>query len=199
MKKIGMLFALLAGALLAAHAQAQAPGQFYVGVGGGAMWSNGASPYTNTSDEKKTSGGKIYAGAMAESWGLELAAYHLGNYAVQFNNVTIAESEPRAIVVSAVYVTDIGGGYTFHAKGGIAFTRHTYTCVSSCGTGSPVNANTETDNLSGMWALGFGARLTQNIEARMDWEHIGSFHHAVSTTAYKESVDMFTVSLQFGF
>ena len=199
MKKIGMLFALLAGALLAAHAQAQAPGQYYFGVGVGAMWSNGASPYTNTSDDKRATGGKIYAGKMAGSWGLELSGYHLGDYDVKFNNVTIAESKPRAIFVSAVYVTDLGGGYTFHAKGGIGFTRHTYTCVSSCGTGTPANVDTETDNLSGMWALGFGSRLTQNIEARMDWEHVGSFHHAVSTTTYKESVDMFTVSLQFGF
>jgi hypothetical protein len=199
MKKIGMLFALLAGALLATHAQAQQPGQSYFGIGGASVWTDGASPYDDTRDEDTAVGGKIYFGHMWSNWGMELGAYYLGKYDVKFGGSKIAESEAGAITVSGVYATDIGAGFTFHGKLGIAFTQHQIDCLALCGTGNPPLVDTKTTGLSGIWGLGIGARFTQNILARMEWEHIGSFHSAVSTFEYKDSYDLLSLSLQFNF
>jgi hypothetical protein len=104
-----------------------------------------------------------------------------------------------AIAVSGVYATDIGAGYTLHAKIGIAFTQHEFTCVSLCGTGTPTLANTKKRGQSGLVGLGVGARMAQNLQMRMDCEHIGNVHQAVSLQEYRDAYDMFSVSLQFNF
>jgi Outer membrane protein beta-barrel domain len=199
MKKIGMLFALLAGALLATQSQAQAPGQSYFGIGIASAWSDGASPYDDTKDEDTAGAGKIYYGHMWSNWGMELGGYYLGKYDVEFGGSKIAESEATAIVVSGVYAADIGAGFTFHGKVGIAFTQFKIDCLQQCGNGTPPLADTKKTGLSGMWALGIGAKFSQNWLARMEWEHIGAFHSAVSDYEYKEPYDLFTVSLQFHF
>ncbi|HEX5092207.1 MAG TPA: outer membrane beta-barrel protein [Burkholderiales bacterium] len=199
MKKIGMLFALLAGALLAAQAQAQASGQWYIGAGGGSVWSDGASPYPDTQDDGVATGYKVYGGAIGENWGMELGYYHFGAYDVNFNNVKVAESSLESVVPAIVYAMDFYTGYVFHAKLGIAFTQYKYTCVSSCGVGVPANLTTKETGLSGMWGLGVGARFTKNFEMRMDWEHFGAVHEAVNTTTFKDAYDMFSVSAQLNF
>jgi len=199
MKTIGTLFALLAGALLAAQAQAQAPGQWYIGAGGGSVWSDGASPYDDTSDDGVAVGFKVYGGAVGEHWGMELGYYHLGPYDVKFNNVKVSESKLQSVATSIVYTGEFYPGYLFHAKLGVAFTQYRYTCVSSCGAGNPPNLNTKENGLSGIWGLGIGARFTQSFEMRMDWEHIGSAHEAVSTQTFKDAYDMFSVSAQLNF
>jgi len=199
MKKIGMLFALLAGALLAAHAQAQAPGQWYIGFGGGSVWTDGASPYNDTQDDGVSPGGKIYGGAIGENWGIEMGYYALGKYDVKFNNAKVAESKMQSFTVSGVYAREFATGWVFHGKLGVAFTQYQFTCVSLCGTGTPPNLTTKENGVSSVWGLGVGARFTQTIEARMDWEHFGSAHEAVSTQTFKDAYDMFSVSLQLNF
>lgn len=199
MKKIGMLFALLAGAFLATQAQAQAPGQTYFGIGVGSMWTDGASPYIDTQDEDTAAGGKIYFGHMWSNWGMELGGYYLGKYDVAFGGSKIAESEAMAVTVSGVYAADIGAGFTFHGKVGIAFTQFEIDCLALCGSGTPPLLDTKQTGLSGIWSVGLGAKFTQNILARFEYEHIGAFHSAVSTTEYKNSYDMVTLSLQFNF
>jgi hypothetical protein len=197
MKKIGMLFALLAGALLAAHAHAQMPGQTYFGVGGGAMWTGSAYPSALYSTEDTTSGGKIYFGSMGETFGWEIGGYHLGTYDVNLvgTTTTIAESKVLAIAVSGVYAAELGGGYTFHAKAGIAFTQHEIDCPGAvCGF-----TESKKRGQSGLIGLGFGARLAQSIETRMDFEHFGGVHQAAGPVEYKDGFDMFSVSLQFNF
>lgn len=199
MKKIGMLFALLAGALLATQSHAQAPGQTYFGIGGASVFTDGASPYGDTQDEDTAAGAKIYFGHMWTNWGMELGAYYLGNYDVKFAGTKIAESEAGAITVSGVYATDIGAGFTFHGKLGLAFTQFQIDCLTLCGAGDPPLVDTKKTGLSGIWGLGIGAKFSQNILARLEWEHIGSFHSAVSTFEYKESYDLLSLSLQFNF
>lgn len=197
MKKIGMLFALLAGTLLAAHAQAQMPGQVYFGIGGGAVWTNSAFPNAAFSTEDTSSGGKLYFGSMGQKFGWEIGGYHLGTYDVTLVGTTnkVAESKPVAVAVSGVYATDIGAGYTFHAKLGLAFTQHKMECPTAvCGFTESTKRG-----MSGLIGVGVGARFTQTIEARMDFEHMGGVHQAAGAVEYKDGFDMFSVSLQFNF
>lgn len=199
MKKIGMLFALLAGALLATQAQAQAPGQWYMGIGVNTVWTDGASPYDDTRDEDTAAGAKIYGGYMWSNWGMEVSGHHLGRYDVEFGGAKIAESEAMALTTAIVYTADIGAGFTFHGKLGIAFTQFEIDCLQLCGSGNPPLADTKKTGLSGTWALGIGAKFTQNILARMEYEHIGAFHSAVSDFEYKDSYKLLSLSLQFNF
>lgn len=200
MKKIGMLFALLAGALLAAHARAQMPGQTYFGIGGGVVWTDGASPYFDTPSDDTAAGGKIFFGSLGKSLGWEFGAYYFGKYDVTFGGQNIAESTASALAVSGVYATDIGAGYTFHAKLGIAITQFEIECLALCGQGAltPLNTTKKRGN-SGLLGVGFGARITQNLQARMEYEHFGNVHQAVSAYEYKDAYDMVSVSLQLNF
>jgi hypothetical protein len=205
MKKFGMLCALLAGALLAAQAQAQQPGQTYFGVGVGSVWTDGASPYTvNVRDEDTSAGLKLYGGKMWGKFGMELGFYHLGEYDVIWtgNGLPFAESKAAAIAVSGVYATPVGAGYSFHAKLGLAFTQFETTCLDAavCAASNPVLVNTKKRGMSGLIGVGMGAQFSQNVAARVDYEHFGSVHQAVSATReYKDAYDMLSVSLQFSF
>jgi hypothetical protein len=195
MKKIGMLFALLAGALLAAQAQAQAPGQTYFGFGGGAVFTDSRYPSPLASTEDTKAGGKIYFGTLGEAFGWEIGGYHLGKYDVTAAGTKFAESSAWAIAVSGVYATDLGAGYSFHAKAGIAFTQHELDCPTAvCGF-----SNSTKRGQSGLVGMGIGARLTQNIQTRIEFEHFGNVHQAAGATEYKDAYEMFSVSLQFNF
>ena len=199
MKRTAILIAALAGALLASHAQAQEPGQSYFGIGYGAVWSKGASPYDNTLDEDTSEGAKIYAGSMRDRFGIEIGYYNLGKYDVNFGGAKIAETNTSAIAVSAVMATPLGGGYSLHAKLGLAFTQHEIECPGACVPASPTLANTKKRGTSGLLGLGVGALMGQNVLVRIDFEHIGNVHHATSTFEYKEAYDMLSVNLQFNF
>ena len=199
MKRTAILIAAMAGALLASHAQAQEPGQGYFGIGYGAATTDGTSPYDNTLDEDTAGGFKIYGGSMWERFGIELGFYNLGKYDVNFGGAKIAETKTAAVAVSGVLATPLGGGYSFHAKLGLAFTQAEFSCISLCGTGNPVLADTKKRGTSGLLGIGLGARIGQNVLARIDYEHFGSVHHQISTTEYTDGYDIFAVSLQFNF
>lgn len=200
MKKTTILIAALAGALLGGNAQAQQPGQGYFGIGFGAVFSDGASPYTDTIDDDTVGGFKIYGGRIWDNhFGVELGYYDLGKYDVKFGNAKIAESKASAVALSGVLATPLGGGYSFHVKAGLAFTDFTIDCVSLCGTGTPPLVNSWKRGVSGLLGLGMGAQLTQDLAMRIDYEHFGAVHHQVSNTGYKSPYDMLSVSVQFSF
>ena len=199
MKRTAILIAALAGALLASQAQAQEPGQGYFGIGFGAATTDGTSPYGNTLDEDTAGGFKVYGGSMWERFGIELGFYNLGKYDVNFGGAKIAETKTAAVAVSGVLATPLGGGYSFHAKIGLAFTQAEFSCISLCGTGNPVLADTKKRGTSGLLGIGLGARIGQNVLARIDYEHFGSVHHQISTTEYTDGYDIFAVSVQFNF
>jgi len=201
-KRTAILFAALAGALLAFQAQAQEPGQGYFGLGYGAAFTKGASPYSDTLDEDTAGGFKIYGGSMMnDRFGLEVGYYNLGKYEVNFGGSKIADSKTQAIAVSGVLATPLGGGYSLHGKVGLAFTQFEFQCVAPfCGTGGPpVLANTKKRGTSGLLGLGIGAALAQDVTMRIDYEHFGAVHQAVSTFVYKDGYDMLSVSVQFNF
>lgn len=199
MKRTAILIAALAGALLATQSQAQSPGQGYVGIGYGAVWTDGASPYGNTIDEDTAGGAKIYGGSMWGNFGLELGLYGLGKYDVNFGGAKIADTQTSAVAVSGVLVTPLGGGYSFHGKLGLAFTQSEITCISLCGTGNPPLASTKKRGTSGLLGLGMGAKLGQDVMLRVDYEHFGNVHHQIGTFKYNDSYDILAVSIQFNF
>lgn len=198
MKRTAVLFAALAGMFLAAHAQAQQPGSTYLGVGYGSIWSDGASPYGNTVDDGVAGGGRIYAGRMVDRFGVELGYYDLGKYNVTLAGAPVSKMVTKAIAVSGIYAAPLGGGYTFSTKIGIAFTRAENQCVQ-CGILNPPNVNTMKRGLSGLIGFGLAAQLSNNFGVRMDLEHFGAVHHAISTFDYKNAYDLFSVSAQISF
>jgi hypothetical protein len=198
-KRTAILIAALAGALLGSHVQAQEPGQGYFGIGFGAATTDGTSPYDNTLDEDTAGGFKIYGGSMWDRFGIEVGFYGLGRYDVNFGGAKIADTETYAVAVSGVMAVPLGGGYSFHGKLGLAFTQAEFNCISLCGTGNPVLADTKKRGTSGLLGLGIGALLWRDAMIRMDYEHFGGVHHQISTTEYTDGYDMLSVSLQFNF
>ena len=198
MKKIGMLFAVLAGTLWAAQAQAQSPGQWYMGVGGGAVWS-GDSPYPTTIQDTVSSGGKVYAGGIGEHWGVEFGYYYLGKYDINASDVKVGEQKLQSVTAAGVYTAEFMPGFLFHGKLGVAFTENQYTCTAQCGALSPTNIDTKKNGLSGVWGLGVGIRVARNFEIRSDWEHFGSVHEAISTLNYHSGFDLLSFSAQLNF
>jgi hypothetical protein len=198
-KKTAILIAALAGVLLASHAQAQQPGQTYFGIGYGEVWTDGASPFDNTVDDDSEAGAKIYAGRMWERFGLEVGFYYLGKYDVSFGGAQIAETQTTATAVSGVMAIPLGGGLSFHAKLGLAFTYHEIECPGVCVALSPQLANTTKRGISGLLGVGLGAQLGESVLVRVDYEHIGNVHHAVGAFEYRDAYDMLSVNLQFNF
>lgn len=200
MKKTAILIAALAGTLLAFQVQAQSPGQTYFGIGYGAVWTDGASPYTNTIDEDNVGGAKIYGGSMWNNFGLEVGLYSLGKYDVKFAGAKIADTSTMAAAVSGVMATPLGGGFSFHGKLGLAFTQAEFSCRGApCATQFPVGTNTTSRGISGLLGLGIGAMLAQDVMLRVDYEHFGNVHHQIGTTKYNDSYDILSVNVQFNF
>jgi hypothetical protein len=50
-----------------------------------------------------------------------------------------------------------------------------------------------------MFGVGLDIRMTQSLGLRMEYEHVGSVHHAVSTIKFKDAYDLFTVGVRLGF
>lgn len=194
MKRTAILFAALAGLILSAQAQAQAPGKgFYMGLGYGTVWSNGGSFYTNTVNENTSAGGKLYAGYMSnDNWGMELGLHNLGKYEVLLAGAKTDEFQTTAISVSGVYTQPLfDWGYNFNIRLGLAFTNSEYDCLQLC-----IFNDTKTRGVSGTIGVGVGAKLSDNLSMRVDFDHFGSVKHAVGPNEYNDSYDVLSVSLQ---
>lgn len=205
MKRTAILIAALAGLLLTLQAQAQAPGQgFYFGGGIGTVWSKGGQVYNDTINEDASPGGKVYAGYMStDYWGMEVGLHSLGRYDTEFNNAKISDMKTTAISVAGVYTRPLfDTGYNVNVRLGLAFTNAQYTCVSLCGpTSTPGLANVDSKKrgVSGTFGLGVGAKLTQALSMRLDFDHFGAVKHKVDLTEYGEFYDVLSVNLQLQF
>lgn len=205
MKKAAILIAALAGLLLTAQAGAQAPGQgFYIGAGGGTVWSKGGQIYGDTVNEDASLGGKVFAGYMAtDNWGVELGLHSLGRYDAEFANAKIADMRTAALSVSGVYTRPIfDSGYNVNVRVGLAFTEAKYTCVSLCGpTATPglANVNSSYRGVAGTIGIGIGAKITQALSMRVDFDHVGNVKHQVDLTEFNESYDVLSANLQLLF
>jgi hypothetical protein len=200
MKRISMVVALLAGALLAIPALAQEPGQGYFAFGYGSARTDGASPYTNTQDDSSSGGLRLYAGKMIwKNFGLEVGYFDFGKFDVNFGGSIIAETKTAAATLAGVFVSPLGAGFSIRGRAGAVFSQARFNCVSQCGTGTPVNANTKQTDVSGMLGIGIGAKLAQDITLRLDYDHFGNIKHSVSGTGYNDSYDTVSLALQFNF
>lgn len=202
MKRTAILIAALAGLLLAAQAQAQAPGQgLYVGLGVGTVWSKGGQVYADTINEDASPGGKAYIGYMSDdNWGMEFGLHSLGKYEIEFGGAKIADMKTNALSISGVYTQPLfATGYNVNVRLGLAFTDARYTCASLCGSGTPANLDTRKRGISGTIGLGIGARITQALSMRVDFDHFGDVKHRVDFTEFNESYDVLSANLQLLF
>lgn len=202
MRKAAILIAALAGLLVTAQAQAQAPGQgFYIGAGGGTVWSKGGQIYGNTVNEDTSLGGKVYAGYMAtDNWGMELGLHSLGRYDTEFANAKISDMRTAALSVSGVYTRPLfDSGFNVNVRLGLAFTEAKYTCASDCGLGTPANVNSRYRGVAGTIGFGIGAKITQALSMRVDFDHFGNVKHQVDRTEFNEPYDVLSASLQLLF
>lgn len=144
MKKIGMLFAVLAGAIAAGQSQAQ-QSTAYLGIGGGAVWTDAATSVArptpgNMHDEQIPNGLKIYGGRMWDHVGVEFGYYKLGKYdIINVGGAVQDQLSTSAFAVSGVYSAPIGQGYVFNGKIGVAFTQAEYDCKVVCGATPFIN------------------------------------------------------------
>lgn len=199
MKRTAILIAALAGLVLTAQAQAQAPGKgYYLGVGYGTVWTDAGGIYANTVNEDTAGAGKVFGGYMwTDSVGMEFSLQNLGRYDVEFNNAKISDLKTNALSVSLAYTQPLfTTGYNVNLRVGLAFTDAKYTCASTCGVGTPLNVSTRKRGTSGVLGLGVAAKLSEDFSLRMDFDHFGSVHHQVDFTEYRDSYDVLSVSLQ---
>lgn len=193
MKRTAFLIAALTGVLLAPQAQAQQSGPGgYVGIGVGSVWSDGGTFFSNTINEDTVAGGKVFVGFMTDAnWGMEIGLHHLGRFDVFLLGTKTDEFTTTAVSVAGVYTTPLGAGYSFTGRLGLAFTNVEYDCLQIC---NATVFDAKKRGTSGMWGLGVGARLAQNFQMRVDFEHFGSVQHQVGDTGYKDSYDVFSVN-----
>lgn len=197
------LTAALAAALAALPARAQeAPGRYYMGISGAAVTSDaGRSLQTitgGTEDKTTPNGGKVYAGYLRGNWGLEFGYYYLGNIKIENAGGQVQdELTTSALVVAGVYQVDIGHGFDFVARAGVAFTNAEYDCKLSCG--APTFVDTKTTGNSGMWGLGVNMRMTQSLSFLLEYEHIGSVHHNVGNIEFQDGYYMYSVGARLTF
>jgi len=202
MNRTAILIAALAGLLLAAQAQAQAPGQgLYIGLGVGTVWSKGGQIYNDTVNEDASPGGKAYIGYMSnDNWGMEFGLHALGEFEAKFGGAKIADMKTNALSISGVYTQPLfASGYNVNVRLGLAFTDARYTCASLCGSGTPANVDTKKRGTSGTIGIGIGAKITQALSMRVDFDHFGSVKHQVDATEFNESYDVLSANLQLLF
>ena len=196
------MFTALVGALAGSQVHAQSSST-YLGVSGGAVWTDAANSVATVSsgihDESVPNGFKVYGGRIWDRFGLEFAYYNLGKYdIVDINGAILDQLETRALAVSGVYAAPLGQGYTFIAKLGIAFTEAEYDCQSVCGTVPFID--TKRRGNSGLIGLGVTSQMSSNIALRMEFEHIGNVRHGMSNAVkFNDGYDMFSVGLHLNF
>jgi hypothetical protein len=199
MKKSAILIAALAGLLVTAQANAQAPGQgLYIGAGVGSVWSDGGSVFPTTVNEDTSVGGKVYVGYMSnDKWGMELGLHSLGKYESTLNGTKSDEFKTTAISVSAVHTQPLfDWGYNVNFRIGLVFTNAEYDCLQSC---SALLVDSKIRGIAGTIGVGIGALIAQNLSMRMDYDHFGHVKHSIGTFEYNEAYDVFSVSLQLRF
>jgi hypothetical protein len=196
-----LLTAALAATLAALPARAQ-DSSFYIGASGAASYTDAARSMEQITfgvhDKSVPNGGKVYAGYVSGSWGMEFGYYYLGKIEIENAGGQVQdELETAAIVIAGVYEAPIAAGYTFVGRLGVAFTQAKYDCQLACG--APPFVDTKENGTSGMFGLGLDARMAQNFTLRMEYEHIGSVHHSVGNIQFKDAYDMFSVGVRLVF
>jgi hypothetical protein len=180
MKKTAMLFALLAGALLATQASAQGA---YAGVGVLQASTTTAEDFAAVfigpggSADGSASSFKVYAGYQwASRFGVEAGYYDLGTYEVSTFGVKTDEFATTAFAISGTYALPMGTSFDLGFKFGIAFTNADYTCFSACGY--PLISSGRSSS-AGLFGVGVGWRLAPNFGLRADFEYFTGVEHSV--------------------
>lgn len=204
MNKWGLVtMAALVAALAAAPARSQeAPGGFYIGASGGAVYTDAAGSLEVITggfhDRKVPNGGKVYIGHKRGNVGMEAGYYYLGTYDFLVTPAGAVQDQLKthAIVVAGVYEAEMFPGYTLVARLGVAFTQAQYDCKLFCGGAF---LDTDETGTSGMWGVGMDMRMTQILSLRLEFEHFGGVHHAVVSRRFKDGYDMFSAGVRLGF
>jgi len=178
MKKTALLFALLAGALLATQASAQGA---YAGIGVLQASTNNAEDFAavfigpGSSADGSASSFKLYAGYQwASRFGVEAGYYDLGTYEVSTFGVKTDEFATTAFVISGTYAMPIGTSVDINFKLGIAFTDADYTCLTGCGY--PFISSGRSSS-AGLFGAGVGWRLAPHFALRADFEYFTEVEH----------------------
>ena len=181
MKKTAFLLALLAGALLAAQANAQGG---YAGAGVLQVSTNNAEDFAaffigpGGSADGSANGFKVYAGYQWPArFGIEAGYYDLGTYEVSTFGVKTDEFATTAFVISGTYAMPIGTSVDINFKLGIAFTDADYTCLTGCGY--PFISSGRSSS-AGLFGAGVGWRLAPHFGLRADFEYFTGVEHSAA-------------------
>ena len=181
MKQTALLLALLAGALLAAQANAQGA---YAGAGVLQASTNNAEDFAafvigpGGSADGSANGFKVYAGYQWPArFGIEAGYYDLGTYDVTSFGVKTDEFATTAFAISGTYAMPIGTSVDISFKLGIAFTNADYTCVSACSFPFISSCRSST---AGLFGAGVGWRLARHFGLRADFEYFTGIEHSAA-------------------
>jgi opacity protein-like surface antigen len=183
MKKLAFVAALLAGALLApqAHAQARGTGG-YLGAGVIKTWSDNATDFawlyvTGGSADSTATGFKAYGGYTWPSrLGIEVGYYDLGTYDVYTFGAKSDEFRTTALAFSGTYSMPLNPSADLTMKLGLAFTDAAYRCFSGCGW--PF-VNSSYSDIASLLGIGVGWRVAPNFSLRFEYEYLGAVTHSV--------------------
>jgi opacity protein-like surface antigen len=204
MKKIAFLAALLAGALLAAqaHAQARATGAYF-GAGVMQVYTDNATefayfsiPAGGNADSTATSF-KVYGGYVWPArFGIEVGYYDLGTYDVFTFNTKSDEFKTTALAFSGTFSLPLNPSAEVLFKFGLAFTDADYRCFSACGW---PYVNTSHSDISPLMGIGIGWRIAPSFSVRADWEYFGLVTHSVGGMIAEYDYSAVSIAGQFHF
>jgi hypothetical protein len=204
MKKIAILAALLAGALVSAQAYAQGRAGGYFGAGVMQVYTDNATEFasstlgpTGGSGDSSATGFKVYGGYVWPArFGFEVGYYDLGTFGVYSFGAKTDEFRTTALAFSGTYSLPINPSVDVLFKLGMAFTDADYRCLSLC---SWPNVNTSHGDIAGLMGVGLDWRIASNFSVRADWEYFGGVVHSVGGMIGEYGYSAVSIAGQFHF
>lgn len=204
MKKLAVFAALLAGALLAvqAHAQARATGGYF-GAGAMQVSTDNATDFAalaigfGADADTTVTSFKVYGGYLWPArFGIEVGWYDLGSYDVHTFGVKSDEFRTGALAFSGTYSLPLNPSAEVLFKFGLAFTEVDYRCYSACGW---PYINTSHSDVSPLMGIGIGWRIAPSFSVRADWEYFGLVTHSVGGLLAEYDYSAVSIAGQFHF
>jgi OmpA-like transmembrane domain len=180
MKRIAILAALLAGALISVQAHAQGRTGGYFGAGVMQTYTDNATEFAwysipaGGSGDSSATGFKVYGGyTWPAGFGIEVGYYDLGTYDVYTFGTKSDEFNATALAFSGTFGLPINPRVDVLFKFGLVFTDADYRCLSACGW---PYVDTSYSDLSAIMGIGVGWRIAPSFSVRADWEYLGVTH-----------------------
>ena len=204
MRKAAFFVALLASALLAAQAHAQARGTGgYFGAGAMQVYTDNATEFAyfaipaGGSADSSATGFKIFGGYVWPSrFGVEVGYYDLGTYSAYTFSTKSDEFKSSALAFSGTFSMPINPSVDVLLKLGFAYSDVDYRCFAFCGGNFVDTSHTD---IAALMGIGLDWRIAANFSVRADWEYFGGVIHYTGGLMGEYSYSAVSIAGQFRF